>query len=47
MLRYVQMKRDCPELFRVSPVDELEFLFDMQIQWMVPERDVYIFRVGE
>lgn len=52
VLKYVQMKRECPELFRVSPIDELQFLLDMQMQWMTPERDVggrqvYIFRVGE
>lgn len=52
VLKYVQMKKDCPELFQVSPIDELEFLLDMQMQWMLPERDanggrqVYIFRVG-
>ena len=46
------MKRDFPELFRVSPIEDLEFLLDMQIQWMLPDKDpngrqIYIFRVGE
>lgn len=52
VLKYVQMKRDCPELFRVSSIDDLKFILDKQIQWMLPERDVggrqvFIFRVGK
>lgn len=51
MLKYHSMKKNSPELFHVSPPAELKPMLEMQIQWMLPQKDshlrqVYIFRVG-
>lgn len=46
------MKENSPSLFRVSPVTDLKYMLEMQIQCMLPLKDshgrqVYVFRVGE
>lgn len=48
--KYFKMKRDSPNLFRVSPTSEMHDLLYMQIQQQLPYRDangsvIYIFRV--
>lgn len=50
MQKYFKMKKDSPDLFRVSPSSEMQDILKMQIQQTLPDRDasgslIYIFRV--
>lgn len=50
MQKYFKMKKDSPDLFRVSPTSEMHDILKMQIQQTLPDRDVsgsvvYVFRV--
>lgn len=52
MQKYFKMKKDSPDLFRVSPTSEMHDILKMQIQQTLPDRDVsgsvvYVFRVRE
>ncbi|XP_059614326.1 retinaldehyde-binding protein 1-like [Phlebotomus argentipes] len=49
-VKYFRMKQQSPELFRVSPPTEVRHILEMQMQYMIPQRDpcgrqVFIFRV--
>lgn len=51
MSKYYYMKKNSSELFHVSPVSDLKVMLEMQIQCMLPQKDihgrqVYVFRVG-
>lgn len=51
MSKYYWMKEHSPELFHVSPVSDLKYMLEMQIQCMLPQKDnhgrkIYVFRVG-
>lgn len=46
------MKIESESLFKVSPVTEMKFMLEMQIQMMLPLSDgfgkqIYLFRIGE
>lgn len=50
--RYRQMKQQSASLFRVSPVTDMEFVLEMDIQTALPineefGRQVYVYRVGK
>jgi alpha-tocopherol transfer protein len=50
--KYYWMKEHSPELFHVSPPSDLKSMLEMQIQCMLPQKDVqgrqiYLFRVGK
>lgn len=52
MKKYLKMKEECVELFRVSPVGQMNDLLKMQIQQTLCDRDpsgslIYLYRVSE
>lgn len=52
MQKYLKMKQECVDLFRVSPIEQMDDLLKMQIQQTLCDRDpngclIYLYRVSK
>lgn len=50
--KYFKMKNESPDLFRISPLSDMQNLLKMQMQQILPQHDengslIYLFRVRE